>query len=197
MICVFVLYKIDDSNTDYFDLIFFFQEKAREREELLIDLKIEEVRELDEQKLRHEMEIELRRRIETRLVLDQQRQDNQVRFMHEQEEDHLFFLETMKVLAEKDKLDQLSNERRRQKMMDHRREIQELLEQRKNSRVEEVAGKLRVRAMDEREEQRREELIEEERIKMLKEHAAALIGFLPRGILRESDREFLSLPPSY
>lgn len=160
-------------------------------------MKIEEVRELDEQKLRHEMEIELRRRIETRLMLDQQRQDNQVRFMHEQEEDRLFFLETMKVLAEKDKLDQLSNERRRQKMMDHRREIQELLEQRKNNRVEEVAGKLRVRAMEEREEQRREELIEEERIKMLKEHAAALIGFLPRGILRESDRQFLSLPPSH
>lgn len=142
------------------------------------------------------MEIELRRRIETRLMLDQQRQDNQVRLMHEQEEDRLFFLETMKVLAEKDKLDQLSNERRRQKMMEHRREIQELLEQRKNSRVEEVAGKLRVREMEEREEQRREELIEEERIKMLKEHAAALIGFLPRGILRESDREFLALPPS-
>lgn len=142
------------------------------------------------------MEVELRRRIETRLMLDQQRQDNQVRFMHEQEEDRLFFLETMKVLAEKDKLDQLSNERRRQKMMEHRKEIQELLEQRKNNRVEEVAGKLRAREMDEREEQRREELIEEERIKMLKEHAAALIGFLPRGILRESDREFLALPPS-
>lgn len=159
-------------------------------------MKIEEVRELDEQKLRHEMEIELRRRIETRLVLDQQRQDNQVRLMHEQEEDRLFFLETMKVLAEKDKLDQLSNERRRQKMMEHRREIQELLEQRQNNRVEEVAGKLRARAMEEREEQRTEQLIEEERFKMLKEHAAALIGFLPRGILRESDREFLSLPPS-
>lgn len=142
------------------------------------------------------MEIELRRRIETRLMLDQQRQDNQVRFMHEQEEDRLFFLETMKVLAEKDKLDQLSNEKKRQKMMEHRRAIQELLEQRKNNRVEEVAGKLRDRKMDEKEEQRREELIEEERIKMLKEHAAALIGFLPRGILRESDREFLSLPPS-
>lgn len=142
------------------------------------------------------MEVELRRRIETRLMLDQQRQDNQVRFMHEQEEDRLFFLETMKVLAEKDKLDQLSNERRRQKMMEHRKEIQELLEQRKNNRVEEVAGKLRAREMDEREEQRREELIEEERIKMLKEHAAALIGFLPRGIFRESDREFLALPPS-
>lgn len=142
------------------------------------------------------MEIELRRRIETRLMLDQQRQDNQVRFMHEQEEDRLFFLETMKVLAEKDKLDQLSTEKRRQKMMEHRRAIQELLEQRKNNRVEEVAGKLRDRKMDEKEEQRREELIEEERIKMLKEHAAALIGFLPRGILRESDREFLSLPPS-
>lgn len=175
---------------------FYIQEKAREREELLIDLKIEEVRELDEQKLRREMEIELRRRIETRLMLDQQRQDNQFRFMQEQEEDREFYLETMKVLAEKDKLDQLSNERRRQKLMDHRREIQELLQMRKNNRVTEFAGILREREKEEREEQRKEELIKEERIKMLKEHAAALIGFLPRGIFRDSDREFLSLPSS-
>jgi len=37
--------------------------------------------------------------------------------------------------------------------------------------------------------------VEEERIKMLQEHAEALIGFFPPGVLRESDRQFLSLPP--
>lgn len=39
----------------------------------------------------------------------------------------------------------------------------------------------------------RQEIIEEERIKILKDHAANLIGFLPHGILRESDKDFLNL----
>lgn len=39
----------------------------------------------------------------------------------------------------------------------------------------------------------RQEIIEEERIKILKDHAANLIGFLPSGILRESDKEFLNI----
>lgn len=39
----------------------------------------------------------------------------------------------------------------------------------------------------------RQEIIEEERIKILKEHAAVLVGFLPPGVLRESDREHLPM----
>lgn len=40
----------------------------------------------------------------------------------------------------------------------------------------------------------RNQIIEEERIKILQEHAKNLLGFLPHGILRDSDREFLELP---
>lgn len=39
----------------------------------------------------------------------------------------------------------------------------------------------------------RQKIIEEERIKLLKEHAAQLIGFFPPGILRESDYAVLKI----
>lgn len=39
----------------------------------------------------------------------------------------------------------------------------------------------------------RQEIIEEERIKILKDHAENLIGFLPFGILRETDKNYLNL----
>lgn len=39
----------------------------------------------------------------------------------------------------------------------------------------------------------RQEIIEEERIKILKDHAVNLIGFLPSGILRESDKDYFNI----
>lgn len=41
----------------------------------------------------------------------------------------------------------------------------------------------------------RRKLIEEERLRMLKQHASKLIGYLPRGVLREDD--LLHLGPDF
>lgn len=173
----------------------FRQKKALEREELLIDLKIEELREKEEQKLRVDMERELRKRINTRLVLEQQRCENRQRLCNAEEEDRVFRVDMMKVLAEKDKLDQLSNEKRRRKMMEHKKAIHDGLQQRRIKREQELEEMLQSRKIEDRDREYRQKIVDEERLKMLKEHASALIGFLPRGVLRESDREFIPLEP--
>lgn len=41
----------------------------------------------------------------------------------------------------------------------------------------------------------RQEIVEEERIKIIQEHAEALLGFLPAGVLRETDRKYLPMRP--
>lgn len=41
----------------------------------------------------------------------------------------------------------------------------------------------------------RQEIVEEERIKIIQEHAEALMGYLPAGVLRDSDREHLPMFP--
>ena len=41
------------------------------------------------------------------------------------------------------------------------------------------------------EEQRLAQIVEEERMKLLRKHAGNLLGFLPRDLLKESDLEFL------
>lgn len=38
----------------------------------------------------------------------------------------------------------------------------------------------------------RQEIVEEERIKIIQEHAGALIGFIPKDILRETDKQNFS-----
>ncbi|KAL9695965.1 hypothetical protein quinque_015250 [Culex quinquefasciatus] len=112
----------------------------------------------------------------------------------QEDEDRRFKEEQLKLWAERDRLDQLSNEKRRLKLMEHRRAIQELLEERRQRRADEVKELMQMQSLFEQEEKRREEIIEEERIKLLKEHVTALLGFLPPGVLRESDREHLPLP---
>lgn len=142
------------------------------------------------------MENEFRRRIELRFSLEKQRLDQLERLKTEEREEQKFRDQQMKYLAERDKLEQMSNEKRRRKMLEHKKAIQEYLEQRRIQRAQEIADLQKSYKIDEENEEQRQMLIEEERIKMLKEHAKHLIGFLPPGILKESDREYLPLPPN-
>lgn len=116
------------------------------------------------------------------------------RRQQEADDERNFKEDQLKLWAERDRIDQMTNEKRRLKLTEHRRDIQELLEERKRRRADEVKQLMQQQSMFEQEEKRRQEIIEEERIKLLKEHVTALLGFLPPGVLRESDREHIPLP---
>lgn len=169
-------------------------DEARKRENLLQDLYAAELDERQEQRLQRDLEQQLRKRIEARLGIERQLVEIECRRKQQEDEDRRFKEDQLKLWAERDRLDQLSNEKRNRKLMEHRRAIQELLEERRQRRADEVKELMQMQSMFEQEEKRREEIIEEERIKLLKEHVTALLGFLPPGVLRESDREHLPLP---
>lgn len=171
------------------------QEKAIQRENILTELRALENEEFEEERARAQIEKELRRRIEMRFILEEQKRESIQKKKYQEEEDRLFREETMKQLAERDKIEQLSIEAKRRKKLEHRKEIEECLEQRRLQKAEEMARLVQLRVLEEHDEEMKQRMIEEERIKMLKEHAQALIGFLPKGILRESDREHIPLPP--
>lgn len=59
------------------------------------------------------------------------------------------------MLAERDKIDQMSNEKRRRKMAEHRKATHELLEERKQQRVEKLADEIRLRDLDQQQEKRK------------------------------------------
>lgn len=136
----------------------------------------------------------MRKRIEARLGLERQLTEIECRRQREADEERQFKEDQLKLWAERDRIDQMTNEKRRLKLMEHRRAIQELLEDRKRQRADQVKELMRQQSMFEQQEKRRQEIIEEERIKLLKEHVTALLGFLPPGVLRESDREHIPLP---
>merc|ERR1712012_1201907 len=79
------------------------------------------------------------------------------------------------------KLDQMGNQKRRMKMLELRRDADRLLAERQ-----------KIREIEKKEAERQKQMIiEEERQKLLREHAHKLIGFLPTGILSIEDMERL------
>uniref|UniRef100_A0A182SHH4 Meiosis-specific nuclear structural protein 1 n=1 Tax=Anopheles maculatus TaxID=74869 RepID=A0A182SHH4_9DIPT len=166
----------------------------RNREEMLQELYIAERNEKEETKRQIELEEQIRKRVAIRLDLERQLVENNCQRELQAEEDKRFQADQIKLWAERDRIDMMSNEKRRRKMMEYRRHVQELLEDRRKRRMEDVKTLMEQEERQKQEERRRQEILEEERIKLLKEHATALLGFFPPGVLRETDREFIPLP---
>lgn len=168
--------------------------EARQREELMVELNMKELAEREEVRWRKKLEEQLRRRVQTRLELEKQREFLWMRQQQEKEEDRLFKEEQLRMLADSDRLELMSNEMKRRKQVEHRKSVEELLERRRQQRIQEMAEAKSRHEAECEEGKRIREVIEEERIKILQEHAQELIGFLPAGVLRQSDAQQLPLP---
>lgn len=108
-----------------------------------------------EEKIREQLEYRFRVRIETRLALEGQLMDQHRRKELEAQEDRIFREKQLEMLAERDKLDQMSDEKRRRKTAEHRRATHELLEERKVQRIENLAKEMKQRDLDKDQEKRK------------------------------------------
>lgn len=102
------------------------------------------------------MEYRLRMAVESRLALEQQLEEQRKRKEQDEMDEKVFYESQLQLLAERDKLEQLSNEKRRRKMAEHRRAVQEMLSERKLQRAEELALELKARDAEQQAEKRRQ-----------------------------------------
>jgi len=112
----------------------------------------------------------------------------QQRLAQEHEEEMLFRKHLLEKFAEDDRIEQMNAQRRRMKMEEHKREVQRLWEEKQArfnaQREAEMAEMAAALARDER----RADIVEAERQRLLREHAARLAEYLPKGVLQyESD----------
>jgi hypothetical protein len=86
----------------------------------------------------------------------------------------------MQKYAEEDRLEQLNDQKRRMKQLEHRKAVEELIKQRREriekERLEEIAAAQNLDALS----TYRHQVIEQERQRLLREHATRLLGFLPK-----------------
>jgi hypothetical protein len=90
----------------------------------------------------------------------------------------------MEKFAEDERLEQLSAAKRRERQMAHRKETERLLQQRREVFERERQLEVQAREQQAQAERFRKTVIEQERQRLLLEHAAQLREFLPKGVLK-------------
>ena len=82
--------------------------------------------------------------------------------------------------AEDDKIEQMNAQKRRMKQLEHKKAVEELLQDRRSQFAADRERELAARKEEEEMEAFRKKIIEEERMRLLKEHAGSLAGYLPK-----------------
>lgn len=82
--------------------------------------------------------------------------------------------------AEDDRIEQMNANKRRMKQLEHKRAVEDLIDNRRLQFAADREREQSERKEEERMEAFRRQIIEEERQKLLKEHAMRLLGYLPK-----------------
>jgi hypothetical protein len=112
---------------------------------LLQELWAFEQNEKIEERIRSQIEYRLKLAIESRMAIESQLYEQKQRREQEELDEKAFYENQLQLLSNQDKLEQLSNERRRRKILEHRRAVQEMLETRRLHRAEAMVLEMKAR----------------------------------------------------
>merc|ERR1719335_549534 len=94
--------------------------------------------------------------------------------------------------AEDDRIELLNEQKKRQKMIIHKREVERLIEEKRKIYAAEREADIRSLAEQRVEEEKRQVVVEEEKSRLLREHAADYYDYLPKGMFQKTeDFEFV------
>lgn len=114
-----------------------------------------EQNEKEEVGIRSQIEYRLKLAVESRLALEKQLVEQRMKKEQSEMDEKAFYENQLLLLAERDKLEQLSNERRRRKIAEHRKAIQEMLAERRLQRAAAMALEMKSRDVEEAAEKRK------------------------------------------
>ncbi|XP_057706994.1 meiosis-specific nuclear structural protein 1 isoform X2 [Corythoichthys intestinalis] len=148
---------------------------------------LEEQEEAFRKKDIEEMEKNIRQRLMLQKTCEEQMAMKEMRRRAEKDEEAAFRKMTMEKFAEDDRLEQLSAQKRRMKIMEHKREAEKQIDDRRRQHQADKDMKAKEEAVEQERQAVCRQIIEEERLKLLQRHAVQLLGHLPKGLLREDD----------
>jgi len=188
--------KADDADRVFRQLAGEKEEKERqqlEMEELINRLHFEEeeekyrLKEEEKRKKQEAMRLEMMEANEYQRALQAQRKEQ------ERQEEEEFQRKMLEKFAEDDRVEQMNAQRRRLKMQEHKREVERLAKIKQALYEEQRSRELQEQATVIKREEEVAKIVEEERLRLLREHAARLKDFLPKGVLvRPEDLELIN-----
>jgi len=167
------------------------EDEKKERDNMLLELYEGRKREEDSYREKIEMENEIRKRInlrEANILAAQYRRDREEK---EKQQDEEYRQKMLDKFAEDDRLEQMNEQRRRMRREEHRRAVQKLLDEKKMEREKIKAREIEMFKEQQKEEDDKRKIIEQERLRLLKENVEKLIGYIPKGVLSQDDVDTL------
>ncbi|KAM5291674.1 meiosis-specific nuclear structural protein 1 [Ctenodactylus gundi] len=166
------------------------EEMLRQREDLeqvRQELYQEEQAEIYRRKLKEEAEEKLRKQKEMKQDFDEQMALKELVLQAAKEEEEAFRKAMLAKLAEDDRIELMNAQKQRMKQLEHRRAVEKLIEERRNQFLADKQRELEEWQLQQKRQGCINVIIEEERQKLLKEHAAKLLGYLPKGVFQTED----------
>jgi len=158
-----------------------------EMEQVREELYLEEQEQATRHKERNEFERKIRQRLEMQREHQEQVAFKAMRAEAEQREEENIKNQMMEKFAADDRIEQMNAQKRRMKQLEHKRQVEQHLEDRRHRLNIEKQRELNERIESDKLENYKRQIIEEERAKLLKEHAVKLLGYLPKGVIRDSN----------
>ncbi|NWV63890.1 MNS1 protein, partial [Malurus elegans] len=163
------------------------EQRRKEQEQIRQDLCLEEQEDMERKKEMAEIEKRIRQRLELRQAYEEHFALKAAMQQAKREQEEAFRQEILASVAEDERIEQLNAQKRRMKQLEHKMAVEKLLEERRKQLIAEKERELEEREIEKRRQERIRAIIEEERQKLLKEHAWKLLGYLPRGILKDEN----------
>ncbi|NXN34695.1 MNS1 protein, partial [Rhinoptilus africanus] len=163
------------------------RQKHEELEQIRQELYLEEQAETERKKEMAENEKRIRQHLDLRQTYEEQLALKKVLRQAMREEEEAFRQQMLAKFAEDDRIEQMNAQKRRMKQLEHRRAVEKLIEDRQKQFIADKERELEERRLEERRQENIRAIVEEERQKLLKEHASKLLGYLPRGIIKGED----------
>ncbi|NXQ53764.1 MNS1 protein, partial [Anthoscopus minutus] len=163
------------------------EQRRKEQEQIRQDLYLEEQEVMERKKEMAEIEKRIRQRLDLRQAYEEQFALKAAAQQAKREEEEALRQQILAKLAEDDRIEQLNAQKRRMKQLEHKMAVQKILEDRHKQCIAEKERELEERDLEKRRQESIRAIIEEERQKLLKEHAWKLLGYLPRGILKDEN----------
>ncbi|KAJ3169454.1 mannosyl-oligosaccharide alpha-1,2-mannosidase [Geranomyces variabilis] len=181
-------HKNDEKNLIYDKLAAEMKNKEQakaELEQLRIDLYQEEQEEESRRRDMETLQSRIRKRLELIDAYRNQMLEKRFRLLQEQEKEGEYRQMMMEKYAADEKIEQLNAQKRRMKQLEHKRAVDALVEERRHLIRKEQEIALEAEAREKELESYRQQVVEQERQRLLLEHASKLMGYLPKGVLRD------------
>ncbi|CBY30988.1 unnamed protein product [Oikopleura dioica] len=161
------------------------RQEQEEFEKLVCELAMNEQEERAKQAEKERDEKVIRDREELMRVHQLHTQMKLERQAAEQAQENLYRAHIMAKFAEDDRIEQMNAQKRRMKQLEHKKAVEELIRIRREKKEESHKQAIAEREREVQEARIKAQIIEEERQVILQQHADQLLGYLPKGVIRD------------